>query len=489
MGKFVSIALCLIPLVNSNMKAQDSGRYWCFGDSAGIDFSNLSMPVPVFSFMDTPYSSASLGDSLGLLMYAHTRYWPLFIQNSRRTTVVRNRYHGLMQNGDSLIADGSYNGLTFINKPGFDSLYYLFQWGFSVDAGLYYSVVDPYYNNDSGIVIEKNVKLNLADDNIDNAIFAIRHGNGRDWWIITRFGTASNRFSVFYVGVDSIAGPIDQNIGTITPSNTNTLSVSKLGDQLCLVSQTGIVEIYNFDRCTGIISNPLPINIPFSTQFFGSEFSPNGQVLYISTTDNIFFGDSLRLFQIDLSVPNPSSAVEVLYTVRVPASGGNLRRGPDDKIYLTCLHDSGWPYQNNDRNLYNENLSVINYPDSIGLACDFMPFSFYLGGKRTYWSLPNNANFNLGELTGSACDSLTLSAPEIKKDLFEIFPNPASAKVSFIFENDTEREIHLFDVYGRNVISKTAKDRYVSVDISSLVAGTYYIRVSGGITSKILILR
>ncbi|MBK9045335.1 MAG: T9SS type A sorting domain-containing protein [Bacteroidetes bacterium] len=52
------------------------------------------------------------------------------------------------------------------------------------------------------------------------------------------------------------------------------------------------------------------------------------------------------------------------------------------------------------------NLSVINSPDSAGLACDFQPWSFYLGGKRTYWGLPNNPDYDLPALAGSPCDTL-----------------------------------------------------------------------------------
>ncbi|MBL0341030.1 MAG: hypothetical protein IPP71_08960 [Bacteroidetes bacterium] len=52
------------------------------------------------------------------------------------------------------------------------------------------------------------------------------------------------------------------------------------------------------------------------------------------------------------------------------------------------------------------NLSVINSPDSLGLACNYTPYSFYLGGKRTYYGLPNNPDYDMPALAGSPCDSL-----------------------------------------------------------------------------------
>jgi hypothetical protein len=470
--------------------AQDTGRFWCFGDSAGIDFSNTSLPVPTMSMMDCPYSCSSVSDNQGLLMYAHTSYYPQIILGSLRTTVIHNRYHKVMQNGDSLIGRAFYNGLTFINKPGNDSLYYLFQWGFNQDAGLYYSLVDPYFNNDSGIVLFKNIKLQLSDSSLQTGVIAIRHGNGRDWWIITRNGTNSNRFNLFHISPDFISGPIEQNIGTITSTNSTQLSYSHQGNRLAMVtSYPNLTEVYDFDRCTGIISNPISIPIPGSTyRMFGSEFSPNGEILYVVNGDNIF-GDSLRLFQINLSVPDPANSIQEIYKALVPASGGNLRRGPDAKIYLSCLYEVGWPYPDSSRNIYNENLSVINIPDSMGLACDFVPFSFYLGSKRTYWSLPNNANFQLGALVGSACDSLTSSINITKTEFYEMYPNPTSGVVNFIFRNDMMRSIRVFDIFGKVLFYRNAQSRYYKIDLSGLMAGTYYIKVSGEPLRKLLIIR
>ena len=71
-----------------------------------------------------------------------------------------------------------------------------------------------------------------------------------------------------------------------------------------------------------------------------------------------------------------------------------------------------YPYPDSARNVYNENLSVINYPDSLGAACNLQPFSFYLGGKRTYYGLPNNPNYDLGPDSGSVCDTLTVGIAE-----------------------------------------------------------------------------
>jgi hypothetical protein len=74
---------------------------------------------------------------------------------------------------------------------------------------------------------------------------------------------------------------------------------------------------------------------------------------------------------------------------------------------------------------WNMNLSVINNPDSAYPACNFTPYSFYLGGARTYYGLPNNPNFALGAVD-NFCDT-TSGLNDSQKFLntnLNIFPNP-----------------------------------------------------------------
>jgi hypothetical protein len=47
---------------------------------------------------------------------------------------------------------------------------------------LLFKIVNYKANNDSGIVIQKNIQLNNFP--AFDALMAVRHGNGRDWWLI-----------------------------------------------------------------------------------------------------------------------------------------------------------------------------------------------------------------------------------------------------------------------------------------------------------------
>ena len=70
MKKYLLLALMVLSL---NCFSQNRNSVWCFGDSAGIDFSNLSNPVPFTSSVEGRGSCVSIADNNGnLLFYSNT---------------------------------------------------------------------------------------------------------------------------------------------------------------------------------------------------------------------------------------------------------------------------------------------------------------------------------------------------------------------------------------------------------------------------------
>ena len=127
--------------------------------------------------------------------------------------------------------------------------------------------------------------------------------------------------------------------------------------------------------------------------------------------------------------------------------------------------------------MYNMNLSVINQPDSLGIACDFQPYSFYLGGKRTYLGLPNNPDYELEAVAGSVCDTLTGIAPSpLERGGVRIFPNPANSTLYVSGMPEGKNEIEVYDIYGRLLLKKNASAAG-SIDVSSLSDGVYNLRI------------
>ncbi len=459
--------------------SQGIGSIWCFGDSAGIDFRNSSIQ-PLTSSTDCRGSCVSLGDTSGnLLFYANTGYLPYFNNGSDRLGVVWNRTNQIMINGDSLVGFAWYHELISIPMPGNDSLFYLFQIGVTTTPGLYFSVVHPNFQNGRGLVSNKNTPISVPDLDLADASCAVKHSNGRDWWLIVHNWNGNNQYYTYLITPLGIQGPYTQSIGSASTTDLANIVATNAGNKILFNNNYGLIEILDFDRCTGLFSNPTTIHPEGSTigmPFFGGAFSPNGQVLYISNTNNIF-GDSLRLFQFDLNASNIFGSKIPIYTERVPANGGVLKLGPNGKIYLACLYEYGWPYADSVRNIYNENISVIENPNIIGLGCNFRPFSVYLGGKRCYWGLPNNPNFELGVGQDPSCDSLTNDIVHLENSPYEfsLSPNPCSNKITINLSDFSNSEIlmKIFDETGREVKREKLFSSSSTLYIGTLPTGVY----------------
>ena len=132
-------------------------------------------------------------------------------------------------------------------------------------------------------------------------------------------------------------------------------------------------------------------------------------------------------------------------------------------------------------NYINQNLGVVNFPDSLGLACDFQPFSFYLGGKRTYWGLPNNPEYDLGPVVGSACDTLTNKVNEIIKIAFTVYPNPTSNEIT-VYSNElfNKSKLRIFNSIGELVRCVELPDQQMltTVSLIELPPGIYSYQIN-----------
>jgi len=479
-------------LITSACYAQNQNSIWCFGDSAGINFQNINNPVPFSSGMVGRGSCTSISDTIGLLQfYSFTREG---IGNF--SAQIFTNQHQIMQNGDTVQGEAWYNELTIIPKPNSNSLYYLFSMSITnvPTEGFWQSTIDMNANGGLGAVIQKNKRLN----NFRNAdcVTAIKHGNGRDWWVFSKYSninaTQFNRFYTYLVTPDTIMPPIIQNLNNATDVDVQRIIFSPDGNKMMQINVFGFMCEYDFDRCTGLFSNPVVIYPEqvsnFNRLFWSGTYSPDGSKFY-ATTQYYFNVDTSYIIQYDLTAANIPASADTLHNFVWPVQAGTIRLAPDDKLYMTCFYDwgfPGFPYPDSVRNMYNENLSVVNYPDSLGAACDFQPFSFYLGGKRTYWGLPNNPDYNLGAVVGSPCDTLTtgIIPQTIKKNTIMIYPNPASThatlKSTEPFGNNTK--LILENVIGNKVseYKVLANSTVYTFNTAYLVNGIYTCKLISG---------
>jgi len=500
---------CIIAFINfGQANAQNRNSTWCFGDSAGINFSNINNPITFSTALDSRGSCVSISDTSGSLhFYANTR-----ATVPGNTTLVWNKLHQLMLNGDSVVGGGWYRELVITPAPDSDSLFYLFSAGVTSSFGFYYSIIDMSQDGGNGAVVVKNVQLQSTNFFAADGITAIKHGNGRDWWVVVRqLDPANNEYFWYLVSPSGVTLDHTQNIGDIVYANAIRIEPSNDGSKIAVLCNKGFTAVYDFNRCDGLLTNEHILEQDYIVSsgdsfpwYWSCTFSPNNQLLYVNAIPFSFTTKpNGYLYQYNLNDPDPVATRILLDSTDVPESGRWVKLAPDGKIYVATIYEQPtffpYPYPDSVYNSINMNLGVINSPDSLGAGCDFQPYSFYLGGKRTYGCLPNNPNYELGALVGSSCDTL-VSLTE---------PNSLPATLSTYYHSGWEKafinaqnlkghvyKLQIYDLFGQ-LIYKTEgnfQPPYFTKEISltGSASGTYIVRLETEketLTEKLLIVK
>ena len=450
--------------------AQFNNNYWVFGDSVGINWTNPGSPIFFNSMQKGRGTTVSLSDSNGIILYSGTGQQQVIIDQTK----TYNKYGLIVPNSDSINGEAWYHEMLLIPHPGNDSLVYLISIGVNTWKGLFYTLINFKANNDSGLVLQKNVQLQNVP--AFDGLTAVRHGNGRDWWVLFKkwdgTGQTGNNLNYSYlVDPNGILTYSTQSIGPNFSSGGGQCLFSKNGMNFIHINWRGLISLFNFNRCTGILSNPITIETerpgPPYPYYFSAAFSPDNSKLYVvSISPNNLPGENDTLFQYDLYAPNIAASKQIIYVYpSYETSMGNMKLAPDNRIYITAADESASiPYPDSLFTTINNNLSVINYPDSLGAACDFQPFSFNLGTGRTYFGLPNNPDYELGAWVGSPCDTLSVGVqhPEPTETLQPFLQAWYNHEWDMIHVNASKLQgkkgvLRLVDIEGRIVFEKPAE--------------------------------
>ena len=153
------------------------------------------------------------------------------------------------------------------------------------------------------------------------------------------------------------------------------LRASADGSRLASARSEQNVELFNFNNTTGSITFEMTL-LTYSgapQSFYGLEFSPNGNLLYISNVDHA----NADLYQFNLAAGSQQDILNSQTVIgTMPEKGGALQLAPDGKIY------------NAQYGTDNNYLGVISNPDIVGVGCNYLPNSFYLAGKVSGAGLP-----------------------------------------------------------------------------------------------------
>ena len=456
--------------------AQKEGNIWCFPDHIGIDFNDTSNITTFTSSIGTNanVNQSTIADSNGnLFCYAAG------IDYYFNGLYIFDRNHNMMPHGGRLQGHPVFSSL-LLPYPGVDSLICLFHFGRdSVNTNywrLFHSIIDKNLNSGLGDILTRDSVLYYGRLS-DFKLASVKHANGRDWWVFIYdrdLGYVSFLLTPYGILQHGI-----QQIG----SNGGSLFFGKLvfsndGSKMMAVSTFGNIDVFDFDRCSGQLSNFRDIGEHLTSeayQYFSAAFSPSGNLIYVSP-DNL----TKNFYQFDLNAPNITTSKVLLNSY--PDTGltqwntynwHNL--APDGKIYIPIVSNYQGP---NIDNITTQHLDVIEYPDSVGTACHYIRQAFSLGSHHAAACLPNMPYYGLGAITGSICDSLTGTKilSEMKNGI-DVFPNPSSGVFSLRLKevNDKIISTEVEDILGNRVLFT----KYFSstFDLSPYSAGIYVLRV------------
>lgn len=400
--------LLLLYAVLPTSDAQMHDNNWIFGynyNSPGNNNGSLlhfEHGYPEFTVEDVKHDFGLYciicSDSTGNLLF-HT--------NGRQ---IRNRLHNVMEGGDTINPGPIWSdypndypslgsGLS-IPAPGLKNNYYVIHTSNSYDFSipypiLYYSLIDMNQNGGLGKVISKNIIL--AEGDIYSPVI-IKHGNGRDWWLIAG-DMISQTYFTFLIDPGGIHALQQQNIAPQSLTHYGLAKASPNGTIFVSNDDSTGLWIFDFDRCSGLLSHPRVL--PYQPPVFWTAtnaFSPDGRFFYagthlvvyqldMQTIDSAFISlDTIGRYEYGAS-PNPPYYTHFLLP----------ELAPDNNIYYTTFNGS-------------KAFHVINQPNMPLLSSDMAQRGLILPRHhdltRCYFP-----NYRLGKWTDSPCDTLGFTSP------------------------------------------------------------------------------
>ena len=342
-------------------------------------------------------------------------------------------------------------------------------------AKILVALIDMSLNGGLGQVISKN--QTIIQDNIGEEIQGVRHGDGRDWWILIQKRN-SNCFYRILLDTSGIhvLPELTCEGDTITYGQVSAGCFTPDGTKYAYIGTSSGLNIYDFDRCTGLLGNPRHLPLPILTDSnwigVGLAISPNSRFLYASLTH--------QLYQFDLLSDDIFSSID---TVGIYA-GGHMPNTPqvESIFHIQQLAPNGKIYMSGGNTV--PYYQVINNPDEKGVLCNFVQDGVDLPCLTD--GIPNFPNYRLGSLTQSQCDSLTTFTQDVrdaKEKILKVFPNPATDATTvdygFTDWNKGPISLEITDALGQVVYTQPLPmySGFQSINIGNIATGIYHVAI------------
>ena len=446
-----------------------------------LSFNEIPLSVEyVQTFTNITVSNATIADPFGNL---------LFYTNGCQ---IANRFHQLMENGDSLNFGTVFNERCNENAFGYpagpQSCLILPLPGNNDNYCVFHNKIEYVYEPEFDVitlsllftrvnvlisgVIEKNIPV-IQDTLSAGQLTAVKQNNGIDWWVMVP-QYLSNKYYYFELTENGIENLSEQQIGnsTVKQGEGGGQAVfSPDGTKYIRYTPADGLFIFDFDRTTGLLSNFRFIDIGDGAFTGGVAVSPNSRYLYVCSEDFVYQFD---LQAADIEASRITVAEYDGYQSPFPTKFFNAQLAPDCKIYINSFATV-------------DVLHVIHYPDEPGLACNFEQHAVQLPFNHGR-SLPSFPNYRLGPLVEGEdppppCEAVVSTKEEeapTRQNAY-VFPNPAPGYFKVVFEEALRRpgRVVLYNGLGQAVLEEAlgAGSREFRLEVGDVSPGLYFYSV------------
>ncbi len=428
----------ILPLlfISSILSAQKINNQWIVGSSSTDPQKNKQVLIdfngdePLVSLHTTPHKfychgiCSSLCDDDGKL---------LFFSNG---LLVMSTDGEIMENGSGTCPNvlywrPAYTAHNFLKGhfllPDFTNkdIFYLFYvdpptWD-SFSTSLFYSIIDRSKNNGKGKVLAKNIPVLLGDSLHEYSLpTPIKHANGRDWWVINN-GFDDNHYVRLLFTPDGIIdtfptftvdGPAE---GQGLAKEIRGYKISKDGTKYLVGQQSDGIWVYDFNRCTGMLSNGKEI-LHFNSHHIIEDMtiSENNRYLFCALDDEANLPTPNVTLRVDLWATIPSQAIDT-----ISKFGSSLY-----PIGYFCDFPNGQIGFSGDTRYFH----ALPYPDSTELIIDTSFISWNFPVQLIWVNRSRIPNYYLGPLDNSPCDTLGLDNNPLAHWRYDRKPNPMEIK-------------------------------------------------------------
>jgi hypothetical protein len=487
MAKILSYTLILSICFSGSCLSQKHDNIWLMGIGGRHthpEYGNafLQFPLDTSTFQkeplgraDTDYSNIAICNEDGALQFYTDG---LFLYN---------KIHQKMAGTDSL----THGELAYFDqpqraivlpRPGYKNKYLIFHQttigltfnsqNFLVSPDVRMTEVDMDQNIGLGKVTIKEKKV-ITDTVNNGQVSAVKHGNGRDWWLLSAVEITPTNFRRLLIAKDSIFESELISTGIREYVNKGQCTFSHDGSMYASCSFYGLspnftvyLDVYDFDRCSGELTWRGQDIYQGLYPACGVAFSPDSKLLYLSL--------GRKLMQYDMSQEQYQSTRLEIDTFDgfhdpIHTTFFMLQNAPDGKIYMSATNTVRY-------------LHVINDPDIRGIGCNFKQHSLKLPVHNNF-GVPNYPNYRLGPLKGSPCDSLPVVGTDTEDEIpLSLSPNPVSdeLQIGYDLRGDYQHSIaEVWDMQGRLMVRQPL-DSYqnrTSLSTRDWLPGIYAVRI------------